>query len=85
MLSSYVGETYLAPLSRRELAALEQRLRRAATHVSRNGTAVEHVNSIHLPGDETCLHLFRAVSAEAVVDAGRHAGVFFDRIAKALA
>lgn len=84
-MPSYVVEAYLPRLSREELNAYEQRLRRAADLVSRTGTPVAHLRSVHLPDDETCFNFFEAASAEAVGAAGRQAGLVFDRIAKALA
>jgi hypothetical protein len=84
-MPSYVVETYLPRLSREQLSSFEQRLRRAAEIVSRNGTPVEHVRSVHIPDDETCFHFFEATSAEAVGAAGEQAGLVFDRITQALA
>jgi len=84
-VASYVVESYLPRLSCRELSSFEQRLRRAAEIVSRNGTPVEHVRSVHIPDDETCFHFFEAASAEAVGAAGKQAGLVFDRITEALA
>jgi hypothetical protein len=84
-MPSYVVEAYLPRLSREELSLLEQRLRRAAEIVSRNGTPIEHVRTVHLPDDQTCFHFFEASSAEAVGAAGKQAGLDFDRITEALA
>lgn len=84
-MASYVAEAYLPRLSREELSSFEQRLRRAAQIVSRSGTPVEHVRSVHVPDDETCFYFFEAVSAEAVGAAGKQAELVFDRITEALA
>jgi hypothetical protein len=84
-MASYVVEAYLPRLTREELRSFEQRLRRAAEIVSRSGTPIEHVRSVHIPDDETCFHFFEAASAEAVGAAGTHAGLVFDRITEALA
>ena len=83
-LPSYVVEGYVPRLSREELSSFEQRLRRAAEIVSRSGTRVEHVRSVHIPDDETCFHFFEAASAEAVGAAGRQAGLAFERITETL-
>jgi hypothetical protein len=83
-MASYVVEAYLPRLSREELSSFEQRLRRAARLVSRRGTRVDHVRSVHIPDDETCFHFFEAASAEAVDAAGKQAGLVFDRITEAL-
>jgi len=84
-MPSYVVETYRPRLSREQLSSFEQRLRRAAEIVSRSGTPVEHVRSVHIPEDETCFHFFEATSADAVGAAGEQAGLVFDRITEALA
>ena len=47
------------------------------------GSGVRHVRTTFVPGDETVLHVFEAPSAEVLADAGRVAGLEFDRIVKA--
>jgi len=49
-----------------------------------NGTAVRYLRSILIPGDETCLHLVEAGSAEHVADAFEQAGLPADRIVEAV-
>jgi hypothetical protein len=49
-----------------------------------DGTAVRYLRSILIPGDETCLHLVEADSAEDVADAFERAGVVADRIVEAV-
>jgi Nickel responsive protein SCO4226-like len=48
------------------------------------GTAVRYVRSILIPGDETCLHLVEADSAERVAVAFEQAGLAADRIVEAV-
>jgi hypothetical protein len=83
-MASYLVEVYVPRVSRAELRSLEDRLRGAADAVSRSGTPVRHVRSVHVPDDETCFHFFEAASATAVHAAGRGAGVIFDRVAEAV-
>jgi uncharacterized protein DUF4242 len=45
---------------------------------------VRYIDTTYLPGDETVLHLFDAPSAEALDEAGRHAGLQFERIVQAV-
>ena len=45
---------------------------------------VRYVDTTYLPGDETVLHLFDAPSAEALDEAGRRAGLQFERIVQAV-
>lgn len=48
------------------------------------GTAVRYLRSILIPGDETCLHLVEADSAEHVAEAFEQAGLAADRIVEAV-
>ena len=48
------------------------------------GTSVRYLRSILIPGDETCLHLVEADSAEHVGEAFERAGLAADRIVKAV-
>jgi hypothetical protein len=45
---------------------------------------VHYVDTTYLPGDETVLHLFDAPSEEALDEAGRRAGLQFERIVQAV-
>ena len=49
-----------------------------------DGAAVRYVRSILIPGDETCLHLVEADSAERVAVAFEQAGLAADRIVEAV-
>jgi hypothetical protein len=62
------------------LADVAKALRRCGRELTREGEPVRYVRSIFLPGDETCLDLYVASSAEAVGEATRRAGVSYDRI-----
>jgi hypothetical protein len=48
------------------------------------GTAVRYLRSILIPGDETCLYLVEADSAEHVSEAFGQAGLTADRIVEAV-
>jgi hypothetical protein len=48
------------------------------------GTDVRYLRSILIPGDETCLHLIEADSAELVAEAFEQAGLAADRIVEAV-
>lgn len=48
------------------------------------GTAVRYLRSILIPGDETCLHLVEADSAEHVAEVFEQAGLAADRIVEAV-
>lgn len=55
------------------LAEIQERARTAAMELSEAGTPARYVRSIAVPDDETCFHLFEAVSAEAVEEVSRRA------------
>jgi Nickel responsive protein SCO4226-like len=48
------------------------------------GTPVRYLRSIVIPGDETCLHLVEADSADQVAEAFEQAGLAADRIVEAV-
>jgi len=50
-----------------------------------DGTTLHYLRSIVIPGDETCLHLVEADSAEHVAEAFAQAGLTADRIVEAVA
>jgi len=50
----------------------------------RESRAVRYLHSIAIPGDETCLHLVEAASAEQVAEAFEHVGLEADRIVEAV-
>ena len=56
------------------------RARRAAETAS----GIRYVDTTYLPGDETVLHLFDAPSVDALDEAGRRAGLEFERIVPAV-
>jgi hypothetical protein len=47
-------------------------------------SAIHYVDTTYLPDDETVLHLFDAPSAHALEEAGRSAGLEFERIVPAI-
>ena len=48
------------------------------------GDEIRYVETTYLPGDETVMHLFDAPSTRALEDAGRQAGLEFERIVRAV-
>lgn len=83
-MAGYIAETYLSRQGCGELDTIEQRVRLAAEALSQSGLPIHYLRYVFIPEDETCLHFFEAVSAEAVGAAGKRAAVDFDRIAEAL-
>jgi hypothetical protein len=79
---SFLVETYTPAAV--VLAEIEERARRAAAELQQAGTPVRYVRSIFVPSDETCFHLFEALSAEAVRETSERAGLSPQRIVKAV-
>ena len=79
---SFLVETYTPAAV--VLAEIEERARRAAAELQQAGTPVRYVRSIFVPDDETCFHLFEALSAEAVRKTSERAGLSPQRIVKAV-
>lgn len=81
-MTSFLVETY-APAAIAHADA-EARARLAAAELARAGTPVRYIRSIFVPGDEMCLYLFEAPSAEAVREASEGAGIVPERIVEAV-
>jgi hypothetical protein len=82
-MADFLVEVYTPRLDGAALAKLVARLEAAAEAMSAE-IPVTYLRSIHVPEDETCFHLFEAESAEVVYEAGRRAGLTFDRVAAAV-
>ena len=60
----------------------EQRER--ARRTAELGTGVRYVRTTFLPGDETVLHVFEAISPEALCEAACNAALPYERIVEAV-
>jgi hypothetical protein len=83
-MRDFVGDQYLAAS---DLEAVERGARAgrdATKELTLEGTRVRYVRSIFVPEDETCLHMYRADSLEAVQAAAARASLRLDRIAEAI-
>ena len=74
----FLVESYVAASS----DAFDDACERA--RLTAKAAGVHYVDTTYLPGDETVLHLFDAPSAEALDEAGRRAGLQFERIVQAV-
>jgi hypothetical protein len=79
----YVVELYRPRSEAESLRAVADRLAAGARLVSREGAPVSYVDTIFLPGDETCLHLFEAASEADVRAVASQAGIDIDRVVPA--
>ena len=76
-MTHFLVEVY-APRSAR-LGELEAAARSAA----RAAEGVRYLESIHVPEDETCFHLFDGPSADTVREAARQGSLIVQRVARA--
>ena len=83
-MADFLVEVYTPKLDQAALAKLVERLQAAVEAMSAKGSRVRYVRSTHVPEDETCFHLFESESAELVREAGRCAGLMFDRVTEAV-
>jgi hypothetical protein len=82
-MADFLVEVYTPTLDEAALAKLVAQLKAVVEAMSAE-IPVTYLRSIHVPEDETCFHLFEAESAEVVYEAGRRAGLTFDRVATAV-
>jgi hypothetical protein len=83
-MAHFLAETYV-PRSRTDDSSRAARCARAAAEqLSREGTSVWYVRTTLLPEDETCFHVFEALSAVAVGEVGRRAGLNWARVVLAV-
>jgi hypothetical protein len=76
----FVVEEYAAGLGRRDLDEVIERAKRAAAEMSAEHVLVRLVESLFVPEDEICLHLFEAPSRQAATEAADRAGISTDRV-----
>ena len=82
-MPNFVVERYRPRTDPDSLRALADRLTAGARQVSPDGRSVRYLDTIFLPGDETCLHLFEADTGSAVQAVIRLAGIEVDRVVPA--
>jgi hypothetical protein len=80
----FLVERYLPGADRAVLDSLQARLRTAVASMQRGGSDVAWLQSIVVPGDDTCLCLFRASGRALVVEANARATADWERISPVL-
>ena len=83
-VKQFLVEVFVPRSEADALAAAEQRAREAARRLSENAAEIRYVRATYVPEDETCFHVYEAVSADAVGEAARRAALTFDRVAEAV-
>jgi hypothetical protein len=81
---SYLVETFLPHGAADERQTRERRARSAVDAMTRSGTSVRFVGSIHVPEDETCFYTFEAASGAEVAIAAERAGLDPLRVVEAV-
>jgi hypothetical protein len=79
-MPEFLLEQYVSRADRAGVDRGAERARRAAEQLTREGTRVRHLRALFLPDEETCFHLYRAASVEAVRAAATRAGLSCDHI-----
>jgi hypothetical protein len=80
----FLAELYLPETGADECRSVIRKAERAAASLASGGAPVRLVRSVVVPGDEMCLLLFDADSAETVNRVGQKSGLAFDRIIEAI-
>jgi hypothetical protein len=80
----FLAELYLPTTGPGGTAEAAARARAAAEEVARDGDLLRFLRIIFVPGDETCFVAYEAATSEAVAEAGRRAGLDFERIVPAV-
>ena len=83
-MTYFLAELYLPTTGSGGTADAAARARAAAEEVARDGDHLRFLRIIFVPGDETCFVAYEAVTSEAVAEAGRRAGLDFERIVAAV-
>lgn len=83
-MQEFVAEQYLAASHSDVAAGRAAAARRAAEQLTSEGTPVHFVRSIFIPEDETCIHLYRAESMDAVRALAVRASLTLERITEAV-
>jgi hypothetical protein len=80
----FLAELYLPATSPGGTAEAVARARGAAEELARDGDLLRFLRIIFVPDDETCFAAYEAATPEAVAEAGRRAGLEFERIVAAV-
>ena len=83
MLAYYTLELARPPDGWSRLQELSAHARQASEQMQRDGIQVRFLRSIFVPEDETCFHLFDAVSEDVVAEVARRAELRYERIVEA--
>lgn len=80
----FLAELYLPATGPAGIAEAAARARATAEGLACDGDRLRFLRIIFVPGDETCFVAYEAATSEAVAEAGRRAGLDFERIVAAV-
>jgi hypothetical protein len=83
-MATFLIELYLPRTDVAAFTCGARRARLAADELSRRGTPVRYLQSIFVPADEMCFHLYEADSPDGVCEAARRADLPFERVSEAV-
>jgi hypothetical protein len=84
-MAEFLVEFYLSRTDREAAVAGADSARLAAEELTRRGTPVRYLSSIFVPPeDETCFHLYEAISADAIREVAQCADLSFERVLEAI-
>ena len=77
---TFLAERYWPGVRRADVTTAEERLRRAAGELTRQGIPIRAMSSIWVPTDEVVLTLFEAGEEDDVLAVSRRSACPFDRM-----
>lgn len=83
-MPEFIAELYLSRADADGAQTAAARAREAAAALTQRGQVVRLLRTTHVPADETCFLAYEAAAAETVGEAGRLAGLDFERIVLAV-
>lgn len=79
-MAEYLVELYLPRGDEATLADVADRARAASDRLASEGTDVRYLQTIFVPLDEICFHLYEAQGADVVGEASLRARIPYERI-----
>jgi hypothetical protein len=80
----FIAELYLSHADPCDPQISAERARKGAAALTKRGQPVRLLRTTYVPGDETCFLAYEAAAADLVGEAGRLAGLDFERVVLAV-
>ncbi len=78
----FLAELYVPAAQAEAVDGYARRARVAARELTGGGLPVRYLHAIFVPADETCFHLYEAISADAVREVASRAGLTLEHLAE---